>query len=639
MCGIAGVIGPFAPEQAKAWLSSMLTVQRHRGPDDQGAEIMRCGQNVIGLGNLRLAIVDLSPLGHQPMTNPDTGDVLVYNGEIYNAVELRGELESAGIRFRGRSDTEVLMRALERYGAECLDRLRGMFAMAFWDARRQRVLLSRDPLGIKPLYVSSERSRGTVFASEIRALVASGLVRTEVDRRGLAGYLAYGAVQEPLTMLADVRSLEPGSRAWVDPDGRREASVRHWHFPDRTANRKHASEVVEEGRHLLGQAVRRHLISDVPIGVFLSSGLDSTAVLGLATRASTDPVHSFTVALPGASGMDEGVVAARTSKRLGSLHHEIPVTSDQAMRWTQHALAAMDQPTMDGMNTYIVSRAVREAGLVVALTGQGGDEVFGGYRSFRFVPEASSLLGRVSFLPPRLRARIAWAVAIRRGSVARSKAAEMATAGSDLHRLYFKFRQLLSDREMASLGYSASATGLSPTYHVPDGDRGRLEVPGQPARTVGRLETSYYLGNTLLRDADVFGMANSIEIRPPLLDRDLVDWVFSLDEQTLLPSGRAGKHLLREACRGFFDQAQLDSPKRGFQLPISEWMMGPLRDRVQDSLDVLRSTRLVLPAGIEMVQRSFLADPAGSAWSRTWALVTLGHWLHTLKGMQAGAIR
>lgn len=603
----------------------------HRGPDDGGMVVQTSDRLTVAMGSRRLAILDLSPLGRQPMVNPDTGDVLVYNGEVYNAPELRRTLEGAGLAFQGRSDTEVLLRAYQCWGRGCLDRLRGMFGFALWDSARQRLLLARDHAGIKPLYYASVPGGGFICASEVRALLASGLVPLLIDRRALAGYLAYGAVQEPLTIAQGVRALPAGSWLEMDASGCPVEAGRFWDFPSPSLARPdHGSrltDVVEQGRALLSQAVRRHLLSDVPVGVFLSSGLDSTGVLGLAQHVMPDRVEAFTVSFPGHGGHDEAPVARETAQRLGVAYHECPVEASTAARWAADALACMDQPAMDGLNTYIVSRAVREQGLKVALSGQGGDEVFGGYRSFRGVPRWHRRMQWLRPMPVGWRARLVGLLAVGQGSVVRQKARDIARTGPDLAGLYFHYRRLLSDADLARLGFPAAELQLTPEYQLPEVDGRGCVVPGDDVASVARLESVFYLRNTLLRDGDVFGMANSLEIRVPFLDRDLLEWALRLPGHVLLPDGAPEKHLLRLMCKEFYSEAQLRQAKRGFTLPLAAWMLGPLRDLVEDSLASLKRSGLVEPRGVDRLYAVFQRESNTAAWSRVWALVTLGRWL------------
>ena len=642
MCGIAAIVGEFPREQVRDALRAMLAAQTHRGPDDEGMMSFEAGDAALGLGSRRLAILDVSPLGHQPMLNEDTGDALVYNGEIYNFQELRQTLEGAGFSFRSRSDTEVLLRAYEYWGIGCLERLRGMFAFALWDSRRRRLVLARDHLGIKPLYYAPLPGKGFLCASEVRPLLASGLIPPSIDRRALAGYLAYGAVQEPFSIVHGVLAAEPRSWLEVDVTGRVVAQGTYWELPYPYDGNHTASPeaLVEEGRGLLKRAVQRHLLSDVPTGVFLSSGLDSTAVLALARQTASEQVHAFTVTFPHDPEYDEGPLARDTARRLGAIHHECPVDEATALQWARQGLECMDQPAMDGLNTYIVSRAVRERGIVVALSGQGGDEVFGGYPSFRRVPRWYRRMRWLRPLAPEWRAALARLPITSLDTVAREKAQDIARTGPDLMGLYFHCRRLLSDGDLGRLGLSASALGLSPSLHSVKLDGTRYLLPHDPIASVVRLESIFYLGNTLLRDGDVFGMANSLEIRVPFLDRDLVEWAFRLRGEALLPRGAPDKFLLRRMFAESYAPTQTHQPKRGFTLPLSSWLLGPLREVMEECLRSLKATGMVAPEGVERLWQVFQREPGSAAWSRVWALVTLGYWLSQHKvtaGLEAPA--
>jgi len=636
MCGIAALLGKHKPECAAAMVRTMNDFQAHRGPDDQGAVVLQVGDGIVGLGNRRLAILDLSPLGHQPMHNSDTGDVLVYNGEIYNSPELRRELQQAGFSFRGHSDTEVLLRAYQHWGTDCLRRLRGMFAFALWDSRRSRLVIARDHVGIKPLYYSARAGEWFVCASEIRALMSCGLVPPAVSQRALAGYLAYGAVQEPLTLFEGVFTLPRGAWKEFDSLGRATAQGTYWQFPPLDGEGKsRPEEVAEEGRALLQQSVRRHLLSDVRVGVFLSSGLDSTAILGIARQfqGATEHLHAFTVSFSDDPVYDEAAIARVTAARFGVQYHEYPVEESTALAWMRDALAAMDQPSMDGFNTYMVARAVHEQGISVALSGMGGDELFAGYNSFRRVPRLYRVLSWMASLPPGWRTALARNLSLPMNSIVRSKAADIAAAGADFLAIYFHTRRLLSDLSLARLGLSPAELELSPGFQVPELNCEGWVAPSDPAASIARLESAFYLENVLLRDTDVFGMAASLEIRVPLLDLDLVDWVFRLPSDVLLPRGAPSKQLLRSMCAGLFTPAQLEQGKRGFMPPIGLWLQGPLRETMEESLRSLKNSGLIDPSGVAPIIQTFWREPKSPAWSRVWAMVTLGQWFEQHKSV------
>jgi asparagine synthase (glutamine-hydrolysing) len=631
MCGIAGIVGDVSPEICSASLMRMVRAQVHRGPDDQGVSTLPTTYGRVGLGHRRLAILDLSRHGHQPMVNADTGDVIVYNGEIYNFKELRTELESLGFQFRSSSDTEVILRAYEMWGKNCLDRFRGMFAFGLWDRVAERLLLARDHLGIKPVYYSFVPNGPFIFASEVKALTASDLLPLEIDRRALAGYLAYGSVQSPLTLVQNVRALEPASWMEVDATGAAMQSGRYWRIPAPDDNTSLTPrELDEQTRSILSTSVRRHMISDVPVGVFLSSGLDSTCVAGLASELSPATTRSFTVSFGEVPGHNEGTIARETSQRFGLEHCDCPVSSATVLDWVRKALRVMDQPSMDGLNTYIVSRAVTEQGLIVALSGQGGDEVFGGYPSFQEVPELYRVLNRARYVPADLRVMLARIATYSRNNAFRKKAEDMARSGPNLLDLYFHRRRACSDSQMADLGFAVGNLELTKNFQVPEADGSECLIPGDAVASIGRLETKYYLGNTLLRDGDVFGMANSLEIRVPMLDRDLVDWVFRLPGDSILPAGQPSKYLLRTACADLYSEKVLNQTKRGFVVPLSKWMNGPLHEVVSAGIESLQNSGVVKTEGLTALLKDFQRNPESSVWSRIWSLVVLGQWLQNL---------
>jgi asparagine synthase (glutamine-hydrolysing) len=625
MCGIAAIVASTTRSETDQAVRAMLRAQAHRGPDDEGFTVLSAGPSSIALGSRRLAILDLSPMGHQPMENPETGDVLVYNGEIYNSPELRSQLQSYGHTFRGHSDTEVLLRAWQQWDVGCLDRLRGMFGFAIWSAREQRMYVARDHLGIKPVYYRSDET-GFICASEIRALLASGIVAPAISLRALASYLAYGAVQEPLTILRGVYSLPRASWMAINASGQVVDRGQYWKFPNPEATRQSADSIAADGRALLEKSVQRHLQSDVPVGVFLSSGLDSTAVAALAARTAGHEIHAFTVSFPDDAAYDEAPIARETAKRLGVQYHEYPLGADKVLAWVEDSLPAMDQPSMDGFNTYIVSRAVREQGIVVALSGQGGDEIFGGYNTFVRAPRLHRQLQFAQWMPRAARTGLARLASAGQSPTVRAKLEDIAATGADLAGIYFQLRRVLSNDQLDALALSARGMSLDANMQSESEPAAACGVPGDPVATIARLETAFYLQNVLLRDGDVFGMANSIEIRVPFLDRDVVDWAMRLPGNVLLPSGSPPKMLLRKMCGDCYSKEQLAQSKRGFTPPFALWLQGPLRHLLHESSEVLSGAGL--PAnGIEEIISGFELHPDSPAWSRAWSLITLAHWI------------
>lgn len=628
MCGIAGVF--LNRSEVDNVVGAMTRAMVHRGPDDQGIECFSTPGGWLGLGHRRLSILDLSAAGHQPMRHVETGNWVVFNGEIYNYPQLRSELEAAGAYFHSHCDTEVILHAYARWGTDCFARLHGMFAIGLYDQAGKRLLLARDPLGIKPLYYA-QGSWGFAFASELRSLAASGLIDQSLDRRALAGFLAYGAVQQPLTLYRGARLLEPGSWAEVSltqPAGmaRLSAPSRFWRFTTAGSDGDYREAIITL-RDALSNAVRSHLMSDVPIGVFLSSGLDSSTLATLSVEASSSPVRTFTVGFADHQAIDEGPIAAETARLLGVEHHPILLDEAEALRQTQRYLGVFDQPTMDGLNTYIISGAVRAQGIKVALSGLGGDELFGGYPSFTQVPSAARWLSRAAVIPVWARRRLAGLAYRRHAKAQRQKALELVTTPPTVRALYFRRRRLFSDLELDLFGLSPGVMDLDATYlppeSLPDADIADLD----PRAAISVLESRFYMGNMLLRDADVFGMAHGLEIRVPLLDRTLIDQVYGLPGAWRAPRDGQNKPLLADAMAGRLNARLQGLPKRGFSLPQAAWMAGPLRPLFEHLIGRVAESGLVEAGAIRGLWDDFLADQNGPTWSRAWAVGVLGAWL------------
>jgi len=632
MCGIAGIIAR-DDRMVREALPAMMVAERHRGPDDSGQEYGSLGEFFVGLGHTRLAILDLSPTGHQPMVHPKSGDRLIFNGEIYNFAALKAELERGGVRFAGHGDTEVLLHALVEWGPAALTRLQGMFAFAFHDVRRHRVLLARDSLGIKPLYLADLPQGGLMFASEVRAILETGLLPRRVDPRGVAGLLAYGAVQRPTTIFRGIEDLAPGNFQLVTADRtslRRRSEV-FWKLPAIVADAE-PSATIAAVRATLDVAVRDHLISDVPLGIFLSSGLDSTILAGVASRHSTR-LKSFTVGFAEAPDLSELGLARETARLFNLDHTQLEVSTQDAEASTIAWLSSLDLPSMDGFNVFLISRLVRAQGIKVALSGQGGDELFGGYPSFADVPRLQRWFRPVRHIPPGLRRGLAALAAARRPEAIRAKAVDLAGSDGSLLSLYLGRRRAMSSGRLMALGLDPMALGLTDDYMPPEGIEAGLLDGVDPVSGISRLETRFYLGNMLLRDGDVNGMSHSLEIRVPFLDQRLLDLVLPLSGRMRLPNGRADKHLLRQAFPELLRPALLRQKKRGFNLPIGRWMEGPLRALCQTGLAAVKSLGLLHPSGVDAAWAAFARQPGGGAWSRAFTLCVLGLYLRDTKAV------
>lgn len=628
MCGIAGVIGRDRDQVAEA-ARRATAAQVHRGPNANGLEVLPFGDRWLALGHRRLAILDLSPLGRQPMPHPPTGGWIVFNGEIYNFRRLRAELKGEGDHFASNSDTEVLLAGLARFGRRFIERLEGMYAFGYLDPRGPTLTLARDPAGIKPLYVA-ETADGLVFASEVRAVLATGLVSRTVDPAGVAGMLAHGAVPQPLSVFAGVRMFPPGSVQTHTPVGPAGPPAVWWRYPPADTEPVTADlpAVIRDG---LDAAVRDHLMSDVPVGVFLSAGLDSAAVAGLAVRHSS-AVRAFTVAVSDQSDFDELGVAADTARAFGLDHTAIQIPTAEAEQAARDWLEAADQPSLDGLNTFVVSRAVRRAGVTVALSGLGADELFGGYETFRDLSRLLRLRSAVGWLPPNCRRVVAVALAVRRPRTARDKLADLLAGPCWAASMVVRRRRVLSDRQLSGLGLSAAGVGLTDDWLPPAAARELPPADADPGWAASVTESRVYQTDTLLRDSDANSMAHGLEIRVPFLDQRLLNAVHRLPGTARFPTGRPPKWLLREAVSDLLPAALQKRPKTGFQLPTRRWMAGPLRPLCQSALDALADSRLVVADGVRAVWAEFLADPEGRAWSRAFTLVALGDYLRRQGG-------
>jgi len=638
MCGIAGILGK-VDGRNRAALERMSDALRHRGPDDVGTWESAPGADGWGalLAFRRLAILDLSPAGHQPMVHPSGGQVLIFNGEIYNYAALRAELHRTGEEVRSTGDAEVLLRVLARRAEDALPALRGMFALAFWDPARRTLLLARDPLGIKPLYVATSadpRSGWTVaFASEVRALLASGLLGTpRLDPAAAASMAWNGFVVGPRTAVEGIRSLLPGEFQVLSPDGRLLRGGEFWQLP---APGTMPPIGEEEMAAALEECVRLHLASDVPLGVFLSGGVDSSAVANLAHRAGRGPVHTFTLAFE-EKEFDEGAAAQAIARAIGTEHREIVLREEAFAAELEPALESIDQPTFDGLNAYVLSRAIREAGFTVALVGTGGDELFGGYTSFRDLPALHQWTRHLGGLPRAVLARAALlgmaAMHRDRGPLPRqtrwAKLPAMVRRGADLLALYqLAYALFLPEfqRELvADGGASLLVDGLPPEARA----RLERELRGRsPLSAISVLEQRLFLGERLLRDNDAASMAVSIEQRLPLVDAVLLEHVVRLPDDPRYQPVRRKAMLRRIGLRGL-DPALFERPKSGFVLPFERWIRQGLHGAVDRTLrdpQAVRDAGLE-PAAVERLWRGFQAGAPGLYWSRVWAVYVLVRW-------------
>jgi asparagine synthase (glutamine-hydrolysing) len=640
MCGICGVIGIESSESAQEITRRMMEALSHRGPDEDGILAAPSAK----LGMRRLSIIDL-PGGRQPVFN-ETGDVaVVFNGEIYNFQQLRKTLEARGHVFRTHSDTEAIVHAYEEWGEACLRELRGMFAIAVWDARscgasgeaarHARIFLARDRLGIKPLYYAAVEG-ALLFSSEVRSLLASGCIQPRLSPGSLEAFLTFGSVIEPSTLVEGVFSIPPGHclSFTADAPPAKPTPKPYWVYSDAVLQAegpkpKSVQEAAKLLRPLLEETVRDHLIADVPLGVFLSSGLDSTSLVALASRLQGD-LRTFTVVFP-EQRYSESKVSRETAKRFRTQHQEVLLSPEALLAQLDDAVKSLDQPTMDGLNSYFVSRAARQAGLKVALSGLGSDEIFGGYSTFKSTPRAAFVAGLGRWIPGFMRRITAGAaVRIAAGDPVR-KAAAAWRSPRDFPHAYFFTRLLFTPSRVRRLlaPYFENA-GDSKDRDYPWRERMR-ETARQAAQldsftSVSCFELQSYMVNTLLRDTDSASMANSLEVRVPFLDHRLVEFVGRLPKSAkYTPS--VPKALLVEALSDVLPQEVVGQTKRTFTLPWDVWLRGPLGVRLsQDLANLAPPLRPYLnPRAVRGAWQNFVIGQTN--WSRPWSLFVLNEWV------------
>ncbi len=561
MCGIAGWLNHSKTvEQGylDTLLSKMQAELRHRGPDDAGLWHSPCG--TAHLVHTRLSILDLSPLGHQPMTTPDGRYTITFNGEIYNFKALRIELEAQGISFRTGSDTEVLLAMYQTHGAACVSQLRGMFAFCIWDEKEQKAFLARDPMGIKPLYYSHSADGSLVFASELKALRHSGLVPTDLDGAALVAYFETGSVPEPMTLIKGVSMLEAGSTLqWQRGHLQKE---RYWHmrFDGPTLEGPDATAQV---RAALLDSIRHHFVSDVPVGIFLSGGIDSTVLLALAREAGFSGIRTFSIGVDDPL-LDETSAARQTSAHFGSEHHELRLSGSIAEESFAEYLQCGDQPSIDGFNTYTVSRFAAHSGMKVVLSGLGGDELFSGYPTFNTVPRLAKINRIVGSVPPL--STLVGEMVERWGTTPRvRRLGGMLQRPPGVISAYRAARGIFSSRVARVL---AQRYVKDLPLNFPDIDPGMPEVPRHVLDQVSKLELSRYMRNQLLKDSDTMSMAHGLELRVPFVDSTLFDVISRVPAAIRL---RPGKQMLLDAVPEV-PAAIANARKRGFVFPFENWL-------------------------------------------------------------------
>lgn len=613
MCGIAGVLARRQPLADPQLVDRMTGAMQHRGPDASGC----WSEGRVALGHRRLSIIDLNEAANQPLADASGRYRVVFNGEIYNYRELRAGLPH--YPFRTQSDTEVLLAAYARWGTGCLQHLNGMFAFALWDRQTRQLLLARDRMGKKPLYYYLD-DQYLLFASEVRALLQTGLVPRRLNDSALPTYLMYQTVLSPDTLVQNVRQIEPGHYALFAQDQWLEQP--YWDLlqppPADPPLLSSAAAIRSEVRRLMQGAVARRMVSDVPLGAFLSGGVDSSAVVALMAQQSEQPVNTFTISFA-EEQVDESAQARQLARRFNTRHADLCLRPADLLAELPQLLASVDQPSGDGPNTYMVSKLTKEAGITVALTGLGGDELFAGYSTFgRY-----AWLRRLRWLwqlPQGVRRQVL-NTALRTMNPQKRQALIQVTSLAPT-RLFPLFRQSFTASEVASLLGATDANPVADWLTRHDTNLRRLPSLSQ----VSVSELMSYAIPLLLRDADQMSMAHALELRVPFFDHTLVEFLLQVPDTYKAAS--PPKRLLVEALRPLLPERVLRRPKMGFSFPWVSWLRGDLRPFCQERLRQLAQRDLFRPGAIEAMWTDFLLDRPGRSWNQLWLLVTLDDWLN-----------
>ncbi|NOY07163.1 MAG: asparagine synthase (glutamine-hydrolyzing) [Chlorobi bacterium] len=626
MCGIAGILGIGDRER----LQRMTDAMRHRGPDDEGMHVA----NRISLGMRRLSIIDVEK-GHQPIYSQNRSKVIVFNGEIYNYRELRSELEKKGVSFRTNSDTETILHAYEMYGHDCVHHFNGMFAFAIWDAEREELFIARDRLGIKPLFYA-RRGSAFIFASEIKALLASGLIDKTVDPEAILTFLSWYNLPVPYTMFKGVFQLPPGHFLRIVPGGELRVE-KYWDIPFVPENEKPVRTIGELSsilRELITDAVQKRLVAEVPLGAFLSGGIDSSLVVGLMSRMSDQPVKTFTVGFRSSEKKyDERDFARVIAEKYRTDHSEVVVSGSDVRNSLPEIIRYMDLPSGDAIQTYFISEAARRR-VTVSLSGLGGDELFAGYQQFQHIPGALKFARRYQQLPAWL-ATVLRSIRTHLPAEADNKMKlrllfEVIDGRTDLLHLYNVSRSVYPEDEFGALlnkPFINSLPWQGLTRQVLE--KYRESIRGlELADAISYLEFKTYMSHMLLRDTDAMSMAHSLEVRVPLIDHTVVEFVARNVPVSLKRRNGRSKWLLTETFKDILPAEVVSRKKRGFEFPMPVWLRDELRDVVEDCLSPqsVRNRGVFDEKGIHSLKSRFFSATRRVPYLKIWTPVVLELW-------------
>lgn len=624
MCGINGIYQFNGLKLKPDIIQKMNDTIIHRGPDAEGAY----SDDFIMLGHRRLSIIDTKEESNQPMTSENNRYVIVFNGEIYNFKTLKALLSD--YHFKTNSDTEVIIAAYQKWGKLCVNHLEGMFAFAIWDKVERSLFITRDRLGIKPLYYVLDKNK-IIFSSSVKAILNSGLIPRQIRQESLVDYLRFQTVHSPYTIIEDLYMLESGQYMFFN-DEKQELKT-YWHP---TTNYRVAensvSKVQTKISDLLSQSVEKRMMSDVPFGAFLSGGIDSSIIVGLMTQKHNQKINTFSVVFK-ENEFSEAQYAQQIAKKFNTNHHEIELSVEEFKTMIPTAIQFYDHPSGDGLNTYVVSKKTAESGIKMALSGLGGDELFGGYSVFTQIPHLQSKKWLSSF-PNYARKYVGifnhWA----KGSIASSKIKEILKQEYfDTEFIYQFYRQTLLDDQVENLIKKRPLPKnkvFEIAHELIGYDTNGWQLP--PLSRISVAEMLTYMQNVLLRDTDQMSMANSLEVRVPFLDHHLVEYTLGINDAIKQPI--SPKKLLVDSFIELLPESIYNRPKMGFVLPYEKWMRGELNQFCKDNLNELKKISYINSKGIDKLWNAFEKGNKRVTWSRIWHLVILGNWIkeNTIEG-------
>lgn len=617
MCGINGVYQFNGLKIKKEIIQKMNDTIIHRGPDAEGVYI----DDYIMLGHRRLSIIDVNSASNQPMFGVKNKYTIVFNGEIYNYKTLKSLLNE--YHFKTNSDTEVVIAAYQKWGKLCVNHLDGMFAFAIWDKENKSLFIARDRLGIKPLYYVLDNDK-IIFSSSVKAILNSDLIYRKIRQESLVDYLRFQTVHSPYTIIEDLYSLDPGQYIFLN-DEKQELKT-YWHL---TENWKIAENSISKVQHkvsdLLSKSVEKRLMSDVSFGAFLSGGIDSSIIVGLMAEKHNQKIDTFSVTFK-EDEFSESKYARLIANKFNTNHHEIELSVEEFKEMIPTAMKFYDHPSGDGLNTYVVSKKTRASGIKMALSGLGGDELFGGYSVFSQIPNLQSKKWLSSF-PNYARKYVGIFYHLVKKNVASSKIKEILKQEYfDTEFIYQFYRQTLMDDQVERLIKKQPLPKnkvFELTHNLIGYDTNGWNLP--PLSRISVAEIATYMQNVLLRDVDQMSMANSLEVRVPFLDHHLVEYTLGVSDAIKKPI--TPKKLLVDSFKDYLPQEVYNRKKMGFVLPYEKWMKGELRDFCKENLNELEKISYLKTNQITKLWNAFEKGDKRVGWSRIWHLVILGHWI------------